>query len=220
MGKLWSLQDIADKINVKPYYQDQYGIIYNNDCRDVLLQIPNDSVDLILTDPPYGINKAEWDGQFILPVLPAVEKLGLMCGVWNIMKCGEEIGDLKFKWQLIAHLVNGMTRGGIGFGNYIPCLVYATKEAKVFDSSTDCKDFVVGTEKKENHPDPKPLRPMMWFVERLSKEEDIILDCFGGSGTTMLACKNLNRKYIGIEINKEYCDIAVERLKQSVMEWI
>jgi DNA modification methylase len=120
--------------------------------------------------------------------------------------------------MLVAHLVNGMTRGGIGFGNYIPCLVY-TDGTSVFEASTDCKDFVVGTEKKPDHPDPKPLRPMMWFVERLSKENDIVLDCFGGSGSTMLACKNLNRQFIGIEIEEKYCELQVKRLQQSVMEF-
>ena len=106
---------------------------------------------------------------------------------------------------------------GIGFGNYIPCLVY-TDGTSVFEASTDCKDFAVGTEKKPDHPDPKPLRPMMWFVERLSKENDIVLDCFGGSGSTMLACKNLGRQFIGIEIEEKYCEIQAKRLQQSVMQ--
>ena len=171
MSKLWSLQNIINKIGIKPYHQEEYGVIYNNDCSKILPKIPDESVDLILTDPPYGINKADWDGKFLLPKFPIVPKLGLMPEVWNVMKSSKQIGNLNYKWILIAHLVNGMTRGGIGFGNYIPCIVY-TDGTSIFESSTDCKDFVIGTEKKPDHPSPKPLRPVLWFVERLFQEQE------------------------------------------------
>ena len=62
---------------MKPYYQDEWVTIYNADCRDILPELPK--VDLVLTDPPYGINKADWDVKFILPDIiprgPAVRRL-------------------------------------------------------------------------------------------------------------------------------------------------
>ena len=63
-----------------------------------------------------------------------------------------------------------------------------------------------------DHPTIKPIELVKRLVRNHSKENDIVLDCFLGSGTTAVACKELNRKYIGIEIDKEYYDIAVNRL--------
>jgi len=113
-----------------PYYQDKWVTIYYGDCREVLPQL-DVKVDLVLTDPPYGIGKAEWDQQFDISALSRIDtitkKLGLMCGTWNLLDCPKEIGNLTYKWTLSAHLVNGMTRGGLGFGNWIPCLIYTSK---------------------------------------------------------------------------------------------
>lgn len=62
------------------------------------------------------------------------------------------------------------------------------------------------------HPTIKPLNIIKNLIINSSNENDIILDCFLGSGTTAVACKELNRKYIGIEIDKEYFKIAQDRL--------
>ena len=202
---------------LKPYYQDERVTIYHGDCREIL-PVLDVRVDLVLTDPPYGIGKAEWDSDFILPTLPNASSLGLMCGVWNIGKCPEHIGSLSYKWMLIAHLINGMTRGGIGFGNYIPCLIYLAEGISVFDKSTDCRDFIVGIEGKPDHPSPKPERPILWFIERLSKLGDTVLDPFLGSGTTCYCAKKLNRRCIGIEIEEKYCEIAAKRCSQGVFD--
>jgi len=113
---------------IKPYYQDEWVTIYHGDCREILPQL-DVKVDLVLTDPPYGINKADWDGVFDIDVLDNIKtsRLGLMCGNWNILSCPKRIAGLIYKWTLSAHLINGMTRGGLGYGNWIPCLVYTAK---------------------------------------------------------------------------------------------
>ena len=66
--------------------------------------------------------------------------------------------------------------------------------------------------KQFGHPCAKSLLLYTWIISKLTNENDIILDPFLGSGTTAVACKQLNRKYIGIEINPDYCRIAKERL--------
>ena len=73
------------------------------------------------------------------------------------------------------------------------------------------------TFRKNSHPTVKPLRLMSYLITLGSREGDVILDPFAGSGTTMLACKKLGRKCMGIEINEKYCEIAAKRLGQEVL---
>lgn len=68
---------------------------------------------------------------------------------------------------------------------------------------------------KFNHPTIKPVNLVERHIKHTTKENDIVLDCFAGSGTTCVACKNTNRRFIGMEINKEYYDIAVKRLNNE-----
>lgn len=65
------------------------------------------------------------------------------------------------------------------------------------------------------HPTQKSLTAMEWIIKRLSNEQDIVLDPFMGSGSTGVAALNLNRQFIGIEIDKRYFDIAQKRLKKG-----
>jgi len=67
------------------------------------------------------------------------------------------------------------------------------------------------------HPTQKPLKLFSYLVQTYSNPEQTILDPFMGSGTTLRAAKDLNRKCIGIELEEKYCEIAVKRLQQEVM---
>ena len=206
-----------------PYYEHDGQTIYHGDCREILPELPK--VDLVLTDPPYGINKAEWDSQFpewCYEVCAIAPRFGIMPGVWNIPSAREKVATprknwSRYRWTLIAHLTNGMTRGAIGFGNYIPCLVYSDDNVSVYVKDGDIKRFIVGREGKPTHPSPKPLAPISWFIQRIGGET--ILDPFMGSGTTLRAAKDLRRKAIGIEIEEKYCEIAAKRLEQEVFDF-
>ena len=71
-------------------------------------------------------------------------------------------------------------------------------------------------EKEERiHPTQKPLPLFQWCLENYSKEGDLVLDCFSGSGTTAVACHNLNRRFICIEKDPEYHAASVERLNRE-----
>lgn len=110
-----------------PYYQDKWVTIYHGDCREILPQL-DVKVDLVLTDPPYGIDKAEWDNEFPLWWLDLCasksEQIAFTPGVWNLTRCPLGFANFKYRWTLAAHLVNGMTMGRFGWGNWIPCVVY------------------------------------------------------------------------------------------------
>ena len=198
-----------------PYYEADGITIYHGDCRDVLAAIST-RADAILTDPPWGVKKADWDGEFVLPpTVSSVTALGLMPGISNLPRCPEMFGDLVYAWTLAAHLVNGLARGAVGFGNWIPCLLYARDRSDLFVRDGDIRRFVVGRDAKPEHPSPKPRAPVEWFLSRIPG--DLVLDPFMGSGTTLVAAKNLGRRAIGIDIEERYCEVAAERLAQGVL---
>lgn len=99
------------------------------------------------------------------------------------------------------------------------CLVFKEKGASRYNDGYELKSkwYVSGINQKDKkdyeHPTIKPLELVKRHILHSTQENDIVLDCFLGSGTTAVACKELNRQYLGFEINKEYYDIACDRLK-------
>jgi len=177
------------------------------------------AIDHVVTDPPYGIRKAEWDEAFSTDWLPLAAKiaqqtLAIMPGINNVLRLPLKVPPFEYRWMLAVHLTNGMTRGLMGFGNWIPVLVYARPELSLYRPQQDCADVPVFGLMPE-HPSPKPERAMTWILQRLPNGS--VLDPFAGSGTTLLAAKALGRHAIGIEIEEKYCAIAVKRLRQEVI---
>ena len=215
-------------------FHSEPGItLYCGDCREILplLRCPNTTYcleacdgrcgtpDHVVTDPPYGIGKAGWDSEFRLDWLPlaaavARQTLVVMPGTQNILSLPSRVPPFEYRWMLAVHLTNGMTRGLMGFGNWIPALVYGRPGVSLYRDQQDCVDVpVVGL--MPEHPSPKPERAMTWLLDRLPSGS--VLDPFAGSGTTLLAAKTLGRASIGIEIEPRYCEIAVKRLRQEVL---
>ncbi len=195
-----------------PYYEEPGIVIYCGDCRDILPELGE--VDCLVTDPPYGVGKADWDTEFSKQWMELVSAkvVAVAPGVVNIVNMPVQIGSLPFAWMAIAAITNGMTRGALGFGNYIPLLIYS--DASVFSQAKDLGSFPIDSI-KPRHPSPKPLRAWRWLVSLVPG--DTILDPFMGSGTTLRAAKDLGRKSIGIELESKYCDIAIRRLQQEVL---
>lgn len=212
---------------MKPYYQDDFVTLYHGDCRELL---PHLNADLCLTDPPYGINKrsrtyarssrtvASWDGVFDMSWAEAVNAplLGVLPGVVNLLSCPKTIGVLCYSWTLAAHVTNGMTRGAFGYGNWIPCVVYAAEGVSVYGQVSDIGRVSVSGERPD-HPSPKPYAAMAWFLSRLPGQT--ILDPFSGSGTALLAAKSMGRRAIGVEIDEQYCERTATRLSQEVFDF-
>lgn len=98
------------------------------------------------------------------------------------------------------------------------CLLFRGEGSKIYDNDLDKKRkyYISSLNVKDKelyiHPTIKPIEFVKNHIENSTKENDIVLDCFLGSGTTAVACKELNRRYIGFEIEKEYFEIAQDRL--------
>jgi site-specific DNA-methyltransferase (adenine-specific) len=211
---------------VRPYY-DQDGItIYHGDCREILQQLEMGSVDLVLTDPPYGISyrtppsaKRPKSGMSVVgdnePFDPAhllhfprlavfganhyADRLPSSAGwiVWD-KRYGMPSND-----QSDAEL---MWTNCLGSVRIVRCLWNGGGSLLAENGPARCI-----------HPTQKPLKLMRVLVEMLSEPEQTILDPYCGTGTTLRAAKDLGRKAIGIEIEERYCEIAAKRLAQSVL---
>lgn len=210
---------------MQPYYEDnRAGItIYHGDCRDVLPALADESIDLTITDTPYGFHKAEWDNKFPLFWMNDCARItrramAIMPGINNILSLPRKQEPFEYRWMLSIHLTNGMTRGLMGFGNWIPVLVYARAGESLYRPQQDAVAVPIQGNMPD-HPSPKPLRAMTWLVSRFAGNLSI-LDPFMGSGTTLDAAKRLGRRAIGIDIEERYCEEAARRLQQEVMDLV
>lgn len=209
---------------IKPYYQDDFCIIYNADCREILPEL--DPVDLILTDPPYGINYVHSGGGKGAHPRRIVEPV-----------TGD---DRPFDPSFLLSYPNVITWGADHYASRLPegrWLVWdKLNGVESFDSFSDveiawhskngasrifrflwkgiCQQEKAFGTGKRFHPTQKPIALMKWCISQAGKIQSLC-DPFMGSGTTLRAAKDLGLKSIGIEIEKKYCDIAIERLRQE-----
>ena len=131
-----------------------------------------------------------------------------------------------FSWNLLTwHKTNPIPTCNNKYLNDTEYIVFMReKGVQVFGSYHTKKSyFITSVNKKEKqlyrHPTIKPLDIIENLIINSSQENDTILDCFMGSGTTGVACKNLNRNFIGIELDEKYFNIAKERIEKAQNKW-
>jgi len=254
--------------NIKPYYDKDNIIIYNNNCFDILPYLEKESINLFFTDMPYNITACKWDKEIInlnklwdniLPlgmqntpfVFTAMQpfssklvmsnlKMFKYEWVWNKKRITapflakkqplrqHELILVFYKKQCTynpqptkkstgkpfsdkemtdgkGEVYGGMKRNGIRGGNEYGYPKSILNDIPVITNMSKEK-FI--------HPTQKPVSLMEYLIKTYTNEGDLVLDPFGGSFTTAVACKKLNRKFIGIEILKEYCDIGIKRINE------
>ncbi len=194
--------------------------LHNGDCLEVMRGMADDSVDAIVTDPPYGIGKADWDASFPVEWIPEAMRLLHADGRLVVLTNGGDalrsaimaMGDY-YQATFAAWLCNGMKRGPISFGNWIAVIVGG--HSRKWKPIQDVIRVVIDPTEKINHPSPKPLSLMEAVTLRLTQEGDIVLDPFMGSGTTGVACVNTGRNFIGIEKDAGYFEVAKRRIEEA-----
>lgn len=216
--------------------------IYNEDCLETMKRMPNNFVDLIVTDPPYGmdysrhiVNKRhskianDRDLKWVEPVFRELMRVLKPAGHIYSFSSWHKVDVFKQTIEQLFHLKNVLVwdKGGSGmgdlatdFGGIYELIIMATKRSelqKKLNGSRDSNILRFGRSGNEHHPTQKPLKLINYLVQKSSDTNDIVYDPFMGSGTTARACKDLGRNYIGSEISKEYCDIAEQRLRQGVL---
>ena len=224
--------------------------IFHDDCLTVMKNIPNESIDLIVTDPPYLINyktgrrknndhdfctviQNDNNPQLIIDYIKECYRI-LKNNTAMYMFCNDIHVDF-FKQELekyftirnmIVWVKNNHTAGDLkyAFGKQYELIFLVNKGIIEFNGKrlTDIWFFDKLTEKpslnhvnQQLHQNQKPQDLIEQCIEQHSKIDDIIFDGFMGSGTTLVSAKKLNRKYIGIEIEKKYFDIANNRIDNT-----
>ena len=201
--------------------------LYHCDCRDLMKQMPDNFVDLIVTDPPYGINK-----DFESDSLKEKELTDLWIKVfkesYRILKDNKSLlvevpknknfywqcfNDFVYEYSLVLRTTNAMRKCKVGYNDFSLCLWFSKNGAKVTKRYKDCISVNFENNIKEfRHPSPKNISHYRKLIEMFSNENDLIADFFMGSGTTAVACIKEKRNWIGSEISKEYCEIAQKRI--------
>lgn len=263
--------------------------IHLGDCREILKTIPDESIDLVVTSPPYADNRKSTYGgvpiknyvNWFLPISLELKRVLKPTGsfvlnikeravngerqtyvielilemkkqswlwteeyIWHKKNCypGKWTNRFRDAWERCLHFtkqkkfkmfqeevmvpmgkwaekrltrlsntdrIRDVSKVGSGFGKNVSNwlgkeLVYPTN---VLHLATECSN--------RNHSAAFPLALPSWFIKLFTQEGDVVLDPFIGVGTTALACINLNRKYLGIELKKEYYELAVQATEEA-----
>ena len=217
--------------------------IYEGDCMEIMKGFPDCSINCVITDPPYGMNKGEWDKKpmfnfmkEIFRILKDNSAIYIFCGDNSYIEARTELEKyFDFHRTIIWEKEN--VHGGGDFLLAHEYILYAKKGKPIFNNigrkatsnalmqvdKDMAKDKSVWKSKGFNntcneyvgHPTQKPLQIIRKMILNSTNEGDIILDIFAGSGTTLVACKQLNRRWVGIEVNPDYVSLINKRLKQN-----
>ena len=215
--------------------------LYNGDCIELIKRLPNNSVDLIVTDPPYTMTKRgkscrpNWmpnnmgENVFVgsIPepeiwfkecyrVLKDQTHFYTFCNTNDILKYLEVAKKVGFKLHNIITMIKDTGMPNRWYLKNCELILFFRKgKAKPINDMTSRDWIMVEMPKQKNgklHITQKPLDLIQRLITNSSKEGDIVLDLFMGSGTTGVACTRTNRSFIGIEIDENYFNIAKERI--------
>ena len=199
------------------YFETDNIILYYADTSELISKFLNCSVDIIITDPPYGIGYEKYDNSEVFYKLEKEYYRILKPNSWFIfwwtIKKIPEITKLKFfeyKWMIICLFHSTYSKCILGDRTYTPIFVYAKGNPKVMYKRTDCllADELPIVQSKIKADDFKPTFALTQLLLMFTKEKSIVLDPFMGFGSLGLVCELFNRNYIGIENNKERIEIA------------
>jgi len=215
--------------------------LYQGDCLEILPTLRGEGADLVFSDPPYGINyqsarrtdserkpKIINDEQPFIEWLPQayrITKLGgsILCfchwKVQEVFKKAITLAGYDIKSQVIwDRRWHGLGDLRSEFAPQHDIIWFGAKGNFVFSAKRP--KSVVSVQRLAAdaliHPNEKPVELLQHLIEYTTKLDDIVLDCLMGSGTTGVACIKTGRKFIGIEIDKGYFEIAKSRIEETL----
>lgn len=235
--------------------------LLQGDCLELIKEIPDRSVDMVLTDPPYGTTRNSWDKPLDMEVLwPELQRV---CkeNAAMVLHCQEPFtselvlsnkSEFKYKWIWVKRQCSGflnakkqplrncediavfykkqctynpqMRKGkpqlkstGGQTSNYgkFTCIPHVSE----YYYPTTLLDFPL-PRYKGGHPTQKPVTLCEYMVKTYTNHSETVLDFTMGSGSTGVACVNTDRKFVGIELDNRYFEMAKQRIKRAVSEHV
>ncbi|MCP4059032.1 MAG: site-specific DNA-methyltransferase [Pseudoalteromonas sp.] len=229
------------------------------DCLERIKEIPSGSVDMILTDPPYGTTACKWDS--IIPLEPMWEQIKRIIKPNGVIALTaqqpftsklicSQIGLFRYTWVWDKGYSTGFANAnkmpmkrfedvcvfykklptykpqGVTTKIQSKCRVKGGSGEVMGKNSLEGKEYtqkltnypksLISTKKtKSHHPTGKPVALMEYLIKTYTNESETVLDFTMGSGSTGVAAKNLNRKFIGIEMDEGYFEIAKKRINEA-----
>jgi site-specific DNA-methyltransferase (adenine-specific) len=235
--------------------------LINGDCIEAMATIPDGSIDMVLTDPPYGTTACKWDS--IIPLEPMWEQLKRITKKngaivmtasqpFTTKLISSNMGMFKYEWiwekeqgvnfqcakttPLKIHenvcvwcegkttynpqgiLACNITKSNKGKSGRLNHVSVQKRDSYTQTTKNYPKTIQKFRRKTGLHPTQKPVALMEYMIKTYTNEGETVLDFTMGSGTTGVACQNLGRDFIGIELDPEYFSIAKERIESAQME--
>ena len=211
--------------------------LLNGDCLELMKELPSGSVDLVLTDPPYGMDfqshfrkemyskigndkVLDWLEKYVdecFRILKDNTAVYFFCS-WHNVDIFKQAIEKKFKIKNILIWEKNNTSMGDLKGSYAPkyeMIIFAHKGRKLLNGFRYADVIKANRTGNKVHPTEKPVDLLELFIKNSSDENSVVFDGFMGSGSTGVACINTNRDFIGIELDKNYFNIAKKRIEEA-----
>jgi len=211
--------------------------VINADWRDKINIIDNNSIDMLLTDPPYGMNfqsnhrkqkhsaikdddNLDWLNDWLVEIKRVMKEdahLYIFCSWHNIDIFKQKISKFFNVKNILIWEKNNTGMGDL-YGDYAPkyeMILFCSNGVKKLNGRRDANILKATRTQNENHPTQKPVNLLEYLIEKSTNKDDLVLDTFAGSFSTAQACKKINRNFICIEIEQEYC-VKAEKVLSGV----
>jgi DNA modification methylase len=206
-----------------------YNRVLEGDCTQLLKTLPTESVDLVVTDPPYFVRYRDRMGRTIANDAHPASVVGAFVDLYRVLKpntfCISFYGwnrvDALFRvWRragfrpvghLVWHKGYASSTGYLRTRHEQAYLLAKGQPAKPAEPLDDVRPWVYSGNVR--HPTEKSVSVLQPLIESFSKRGDLVLDPFAGSGSTLVAAARVGRRYLGIELESRYCELIRERLE-------
>ena len=207
-----TLKDIETTIE-KGWYKVGKQFLYFGSNTDKEFKDKLPKAKFAFADPPYnaGVDKWDFDYKWELDYIENyADVVAVTPGGWNTCNFYKET-NMNYIWEMFCWITNGMTHGKCGYANVIKTSIFGKVKPKI---SQDFWKINIDISKTEDtkHKGRKPYDFMIHLIDVFTNENDIIIDVFAGSGTTLLMCEKMNRISYNAEIDKQYCIDIIKRV--------
>jgi ParB/RepB/Spo0J family partition protein len=202
------------------WYKLGYHLLYCGDTGQPEFWQDLPQAAFAFADPPYNAGVDEWDEGFEWAHDWLIDKAPIAAvtpGIESIQDFYAKQTQMPHAWAMSAYINNGMTRGKLGFGNWVYIGLFARPDMSIHRKAQDHVEVSVSTSDTEDseHKGRKPPELMQRLIELFTKSDEVVIDPFLGSGTTLFEANKLGRKCIGGEIRPAFCNEIIARWQEE-----